>query len=115
MGPGVSLPGWGGSMAASSPHSIQRLRSAELRPVETVERHEIKAEQQHDEPARHIIFAGDGAHHFEVTMRFLPSSIVKRLFMFVLMAVGSNSGVALRNVQPGGKLQDNAADAKSQV
>jgi hypothetical protein len=114
-GPGVSLPGWGGSMAASSPHSGQRLRSAELRPVETVERHKSKAEQRHDEAAGHIIFVGDGAHHFDVATRFLPSFIVKRPFLFVLMAVGSDSGVALLKVQPGGKLQDHGADAKSQV
>src|ERR1039458_5418170 len=57
-------PGPDASMPARGPYAVQRFRPAELRPVEAVKRHEGKAEQGHDEPARHIVLIGDVTHYF---------------------------------------------------
>src|ERR1019366_6047273 len=51
-------------VSARPRHVVQRLRVAELRPVEAVEGHECEAEPRHDEPARHIPFVGYRTHQF---------------------------------------------------
>src|ERR1039458_10377397 len=64
-GAGAPFPtGTNALMSARGPHAVQRFRPAELRPVEAVKRHEGKAEQGHDESARHIVLIGDVTHYF---------------------------------------------------